>query len=207
MNKVLTLHIDTKNSLEIVTELNDETYVSNLYNTVYMVYLHSGKDYVKVHRFATGHDLEDWWEKIEACLHNNRQIPSQLDHDVDLGLCWNNYRQKIIEAQEAGKNIKNWDWPGSFLLFFENKGDQFNSCMTFLYNDVHGNIIFQTSSAYPWFFKDQPPFNNYYIPYATWLAEYKILYKSFITRDVAKEWVNQLQNFYDQLEAHMPFEK
>ena len=82
------------------------------------------------------------------------------------------------------------------MLFLGNDSDEFNSCTTFLYNDEQGNVVLEVSSTYPWFFGEDVPD----ISYDDWLPEYKILYKTIISKDVIQKWIKQMTAFRDMLE-------
>ena len=161
---------------------------------------------MKVHKSLVGYDLYYFTEHIQDCINNKRKVPKTLGKNVDLGLLYNEHSQKIILADKEGKPLKSWRWPGDKLLFFGIGRDRFNSSMTFLYNDDQGNIVLEISLEYPWFLGEDPP-ADLYISYDDWLPEYKILYREIISKDVAQEWVRQLNRLYEKLEANMSFEK
>lgn len=202
MKKLLSLNIDQNDCFEIVTELEDNDYIMNLYNTIFMIYLHHQTEKYKVHRFAVGYDLYYLAEHIQKCINNQLPIPQELEQDIDLGWLWNEHTNKIILAEEVGSQLPSWKWVGTPLLFLENKGAGFDSCMTWLYNDENGNILLKVSSAYPWFFKDTPA-DHLYISYNEWLSSYKVHYKTIIPRDVAQKWVKDLQGLYAMLELNL----
>ena len=110
---------------------------------------------------------------------------------------------KISLAEETGKPLKNWKWLAGKTVFLQCKANGDNNCNTFLYNDDNGNIIFEISAAYPWFFKDAPsPELN--ISYDDWLPKYKIIYKTTISREIAQQWFIKLNDLYTKLEDNMP---
>ena len=201
MNILLILNIDKNDSLEFATKVTDNNFI-DLNNTFISVWLTRSKKKLCLRKISVGFDLGDLIDNINQCLNNKKRIPKELGKNADLGLLWNNHIQKIILAEEAGKPFNSLDWAGISLFFLDNKCAGFKNCNTFLYNDEQGNIIFETSAAYPWFFEDAPsPKLN--ISYNDWLPQYKILYKTTISREVAQEWIKQLNELYEKLDANM----
>jgi|GEM_PF-1354302 len=198
MNTLLVLNIDQNVDLQVLTEVEDNSFI-NLYNAYLSVHLHSGDELKCLDKSGVGYDLYYIAERVEGCLNLQRYIPSTLGKNVDIGLLWHQHWQKIALAEDAGSPLSTWKWPGMELSFFENKGSGFDSCMTWLYNDEHGQIVMQVSNAYPWFFKDAPS-DDVNISYDDWLPQYKILYKTIIPRDVAQEWVKGFHDLYARLE-------
>lgn len=201
MNKILDLNINDQCLLEIVTELDDLEYVSNLYNTLFKIYLQTQRGRDLVMRSCVGYDLHYIAERIEGCLQLQRYIPSILGHNMDLGLLWHQHWQKVAIAEDSGNPLSSWKWPGMELYLVENKGSGFDSCITWLYNDENGQIIMQVNNIYPWFFKDAPS-PDLDISYDDWLPQYKILYKTIIPKNVAKQWVKDLHGLYSMLELN-----
>lgn len=197
MNKVLTLQINQNDDVYFVTvaDLQD----IEVFYTIFKAYLNTDNKLIKIHRFSTGRDFYDFICSLEEALNNERKISKELGKNVNLGLLWNEHTQKIILAEEAGKPLKSWDWSGDDLLFLGNKADEFSSCITFLYNDEQGNIVLEVSSTYPWFFGEDPP-EDLYVSYDDWLPEYKILYKTIISKDTVQKWIKEMIAFRDMLE-------
>jgi len=200
MNTLLVLNIDQSVDLQVLTEVEDNSFI-NLYNTYLSVHLRRGDELKCLSASGVGYDLYYIAERVESCLNLQRYIPAILGHNVDIGLLWHQHWQKIALAEDAGRPLPSWDWPGMELYFLQNKGSGFDSCLTWLYNDEHGQIVMQVSNAYPWFFKDAPS-ADLNISYDDWLPQYKILYKTIIPRDVAQEWVKGLHGLYARLELN-----
>lgn len=155
MNTLLVLNIDQNTDLQVLTEIEDNSFI-NLYNSYLSVHLRRSDGLKCLDKNDVGYDLHYIAQRIEGCLNLQRHIPIILGENVDIGLLWNQHSQKIALAEDAGCPLPTWDWPGMGLSFFENKGSGFDSCMTWLYNDEHGQIVMQVSNIYPWFFKDAP---------------------------------------------------
>ena len=202
MNQSLNLKINTIDSLLIATKSDDYDFIIDLNNAVFVAYLQHQNNKIKIHRFAVGYDLYYFSEHIQKCIEGKINIPIGLDRNIDLGLLWNEHWQKISLAEDSGHPLPTWKWVASDTVFFQNKSDGDFSNNTFLYNDQQGNIILQVSLAYPWFFTDAPS-NELNISYYDWLLKYKIVYKSMIPREIAQQWVLQLNELYAQLDKNM----
>ena len=148
MNILLILNINQNDRLEFATEVEDNDFI-DLNNTFISVWLKGNGLELRLRPKAVGFDLYDYADHIQQCLDNKKSIPKELEKTVNLGLLWSEHTQKCILAEEAGKQLANWDWAGIELFFLENQSENINNCMTFLYNDEQGNIILETSSTYP----------------------------------------------------------
>lgn len=201
MKQLLILQVNQTYSLNIITELEDDDYIMNLYNTIFMIYLHNQTEADLVMRSFVGYDLYYFAEHIQQCIDNQLPILQNLEQSIDLGLLWNEHWQKIAIAENAGNPLSSWKWTEGNTLFLQcnSNGDRSNN--TFLYNDDNGNIILQIASAYPWFFKEasSPDLD---ISYDDWLPQYKILYKTVVPKDVAQRWVKDLHGLYAMLELN-----
>ena len=201
MNILLTLNINKHDYLQFITDVDDNNFI-DLNNTFMSTWLKQRDSMICINTISVGFELDKYAYHIQQCLDNQISIPKELCKNIDLGLLWNEHNQKIILAEEAGNQFKSWKWIASETVFLESNANGKHSCMTFIYNDEQGNIIMETSSTYPWFFEDAPsPKLN--ISYNDWLPQYKILYKTTISRKVAQKWVKQLNELYEKLDANM----
>jgi len=197
VNKVLTLKINKTDSLSFITDIHSKE--MDLFNTPFSAYLEVKNKLTKIHKLLVGQEFYDCIGSLQQAIEGKRRIVNKLGNNIDLGLLWNEHTQKIIQAEESGKPVKNWHWEGDFLVLFFNHADGENSCVTFLYNDDNGNIIFEVSLEYPWFFIENDPD----ISYENWLSQYKTFYKTIISKDVAMKWIEQMAMFRDKLDANM----
>ena len=201
MNILLNLNINDSDCLQLVSEFENNDFI-NLCNTSISVWLKYSDTIICVHAMAVGFDLYYLADHINQCLNNKKNIPKNFGNNIDLGLLWNKHIQKIILAEESGKQFKNLEWEGTKLFFLENQCEGLKNCMTFLYNDNHGNIIFETSYSYPWFLEDAQS-TEFKISYDDWLPKYKVLYKTMITNEIAQQWIKQLNELYAKLDSNM----
>ena len=201
MNILLTLNINKYDYLQFITDVDDNNFI-DLNNTFMSAWLKQRDSMICINTISVGFELDKYAYHMQQCLDNQISIQKELGKDIDLGLLWNENWQKISLAEDAGKPLENWDWIADNTIFLQCKTNSNNSCNTFLYNDEQGNIIFEISAAYPWFFEDAPsPELN--ISYDDWLPKYKILYKTTISRKVAQQWVKQFNELYEKLDANM----
>ena len=205
MNILLNLKINQRDCLQFITDIEDNDFI-NLNNTFISVWLKQSKKKLCICKVSVGFELYDFAERIQKCLNNQIGTPTTFGKNVDLGLLWNEHWQKLSLAEKTGNTFKSWDWLADNTIFLQSSANGKHSCNTFLYNDDNGNIIFETSAAYPWFFKNaQSPELN--ISYDNWLPKYKILYKTIISRKIAQEWFIKLNDLYTKLESNMPSSK
>lgn len=200
MNILLSLTLNQNVCLQVITDVEDNSFI-NLYNTYMSVHLNYKNELRCLGKKKVGYDLYYIAERIEGCLNLQRYIPSVLGQNVDLGLLWHQHWQKIAIAEDSGNPLPSWKWPGMELYFLENKGSGFDSCITWLYNDDKGQIVMQVNNIYPWFFEEASS-PDLAISYDDWLPQYKILYKTVISKDVAQKWVKDLHGLYSMLELN-----
>ena len=71
--------------------------------------------------------------------------------------------------------------------------------VTWMYNDVHGNIIFEVTPLYKWSFLPDDLQDPEFITYDEFVKDYKPLISRVISRDTAIEWLEQAMKVYKGL--------
>lgn len=110
----------------------------------------------------------------------------------NIGFYENQYRQKRYRKNLTYKTGSNGGkyWIGSQYLLFSAYGNVNQN--SWLYNDNDGNIVFELTPIYPWFYSDPGP-GETFIKYSDWMKQYQPLLKRIIPKEVAQEWLVKLQ--------------
>ena len=112
-----------------------------------------------------------------------------------LGYQWCKYLQKkerkdLIYDREK----KGIQWVGYSYVLFESSGSY--GPTTWLYNDEQGNIVFELTPVYPWFYSDPEP-KKTFIKYSEWMKTYKPLLIRTISKETAQQWLKQIDELVE----------
>jgi chitinase len=75
--------------------------------------------------------------------------------------------------------------------------------MTWIYNDIGGNIIFAITPFYPFLFCDPDEEPNY-LPYEEWIKSYKPYLIAKLSRETAEQWLAQANSILEQIDKNNP---
>lgn len=129
--------------------------------------------------------------QLLQCAENKLQLHDSVQDGL-LGFYKNQYRQKKNRKNltyASGEDNYSY-WVGDrFLLFdFAGKGNP----DSWLYNDKDGNVVFELTPVYPWFYSNPVP-GEIFIKYSEWMKQYQPLLKTMITKEAAQKWLVKLQ--------------
>ena len=187
MKKLISLIIDAETKINIGSKYFEKIEDVYAYSGELSVTLEHKGQVICLSKKITLFDLEHIvLDNFKKVLHNELQVSSGID---DLGLAFNNYWFYVSQNDDS-----NFQKTTESFELFQCSGLQLNDTITFLYNG-QGDIVFQVSLKYPWFFALEEPS----ISYKEWLSTYKVLYRHEINHSLMQEWIFQLEEFVLQL--------
>jgi hypothetical protein len=198
------LPLTSTDSLNFITEIEDDSIV-HLYPLDFALWLQTTGASICLKKIFKGSDIGTYLRHIDKCLRNECPIPTEVTFPRDLGLDLNNHSYYELLSRPCTYFYPTWYWIANDTILLISK-DSFDSCVTFLYNDDQGSIVFQVSKIYPNFFKS-PSWPEQTISYEDWLPQYKILYKTIIPHEDAQNWHQQLQILYEKIESNVSFKR
>jgi hypothetical protein len=118
----------------------------------------------------------------------------------DIGYLYNEYYQnksKYIEVQ-VGRVIT---WVGYkyqlWQAYYRKK-----RFVTWMYNNVNGDIIFEITPFYPFLFCNPAQEPNYII-YEEWIKKYKPYFIKIISREIAQQWLVKSSSILEQIDKNI----
>jgi hypothetical protein len=147
--------------------------------------------------------LEHFVKMFKNALSNKLGLHESIK--LDIGYLWNEARQDKPGLFYPEEGL----WVGWLVnhLWFSGKPDFLDS---WLYSDHEGNIIFEITPSYPWFYYDadeHPEKQPNYVPYEEWIKNYKPLVIKKIPRDVAEKWIEQADYIVKKIDENMARER
>jgi hypothetical protein len=132
---------------------------------------------------------------LKSALANKLQLHESIT--LDVGFLDNEDCQEKKNLVYDGVH-----WVGrkyAFIAGYLNEKSWFSS---WIYNDISGNIIFELTPKYRWYFYVKKEAKKYkdYIPYEEWIKNYKPLLIRTIPKDVAEQWLHQAQEILKNIE-------
>ena len=191
MKKLISLIIDAETKINIGSKYFEKIEDVYAYSGELSVTLEHKGQVIYLSKKITLFDLEHTvLDNFKKVLHNELQVSSGID---DLGLEFNNYWFHVSQNDDS-----NFQRTTESFELFQCSGLQLNDTITFLYN-VQGDIVFQASLKYPWFFALEEPS----VSYKEWLSTYKVLYKHEISYSLIQKWIVQLEEFIFELRSRV----
>ena len=136
-----------------------------------------------------GYEFADEWyaflvesKRIQKLLKGEMILDENITHDV--GFEYNQIWQKGQKATNILKNHWISNSPKQIHPYYN----------SWLYNDKQGNIIFEITPFYPWFYKTKKT-NPDKISYKQWIKDYKPVVKTIIPKENLKQWIKQADEF------------
>lgn len=119
---------------------------------------------------------------FEKLINGTHTLNASITHDV--GFEWNEYFANKRGPTEADQ----YHWTAND----HKKIRPYYS--SWLYNDENGNVIFEITPNYPWFYvtKKECPEK---ISYKEWIKNYKPVVKTIIPKENLKQWIKQADEF------------
>jgi len=130
-------------------------------------------------------------EHLLSCSKNKLKLHDSLQEHL-LGFYKNQYRKKryrknlIYEVSDCNYSY----WVGDKYVLFNAAGK--GNPDSWLYNDKDGNIVFEITPVYPWFYSDPEP-DETFLKYSEWMKTYQPYLKRVISKDIAERWLFELQ--------------
>jgi len=134
-------------------------------------------------------------KKLKLSIENKLQLHTSLTQN--LGFMWNELLQGksgffIIPTSDGSSKY----WIGLNYYVCETLNNAKPPVTTWLYNDHHGNIIFEVSKTYKWSTQEDDLDDPEFMTYDEFIKDYKPLIQRVIPREVAILWVEQLMQVY-----------
>ncbi|MCX5922997.1 MAG: hypothetical protein NTU89_00345 [Candidatus Dependentiae bacterium] len=124
--------------------------------------------------------------RLHPSLYNNGQISL-------LGYQWCKYLKKNDRKDLVyGNEDTGIPWIGYKYTLFETSHD-IDTPASWLYNDEHGNIIFELTPVYPWYYS-KPGSGETFIKYSEWMKTYQPILIRTISKQTAKQWLKQIDD-------------
>jgi hypothetical protein len=132
---------------------------------------------------------EDWCEFCRQIGQSQRmqdliQAKMILDEQSaeTLGMKWNELCKGVPELRSVDK-----------YHFWSNSHKHIRPYFSaFLYNDEHGNVIFQIAPFYPFLYETKKSHSDF-ITYKKFMKDYKLVVKTTIPKENLKQWIKQAQ--------------
>ncbi len=124
-------------------------------------------------------------DRLEKAVVNQLRVHPSI---VNLGYSENEFFQDkpcIIDSNKQWVGDNNRIWSGKGLT-------------AWLYNDLKGNIFLELTPVYTFPIND--PDEKSYIPYDTWIKNYKTVETKKIPLDIAKQWIQKAQSILATIE-------
>jgi hypothetical protein len=115
-----------------------------------------------------------------------KTLDKSITHDV--GFEWNQYFADKRGPTEADKYFWTSNSHKHIRPYYS----------SWLYNDQDGNIIFEITPDYPWFYETKKTCPDK-ISYKEWIKNYKPTIKTIIPKENLQHWVEQAQELDQQL--------
>lgn len=200
MIEILRLYFDKNKEGQYLTLCSEFKTLQELHLTDWIDISYNGGVYYRVSYDETGGMLRyQLLEMLEKLL----KVELRLDTSItkSLGYCWaqfsKNPHRKNLKCREDKEGDRYWVG-GKHNLFDSSYQYQQE---TWVYNDEQGNIFFELSPAYPWFFSE-PQEGETFLKYSEWLKDYKPYVVRQISREVVEGWVQQLEEVLKIIEAN-----
>ena len=130
---------------------------------------------------------------FKRALENKLKLHLSLSDKAEsslLGYQWCKYLKKNDRKDlVCGKESEGVGWVGYRHALFESSSEFRPS--TWLYNDEHGNIIFELTPVYPWF-DSKPESGETFIKYSEWMKNYQPILTRTISKETAQQWIKQI---------------
>ena len=200
MNQLMNLKILNQNLITLDSDYTlEETYLCD--DVTLSLHLDTDKKYVLSYD-CLQYSISTFRGMLQQALESSLGLHDSIL--LDVGLLWNekanddtvfSFEYEIIENTEHWVGLKNllWSTPGNI------KPD----LSTWLYNDKNGNIIFEVTPTYHWHYSDPEPDDKDYITYEEFMKNYKPLIIKQIPKDVANEWLSQVNELLKFFEAKL----
>ena len=118
-------------------------------------------------------------ERIQKLINGEIILDANIANNP--GFEWNEYYEGLINDTDV---IEKYHFEG-------NAHKQIRPYYTsWLYNDEQGNIIFEITPFYPWFYVTKKTHPEK-IPYKEWIKNYKPAVKTIIPKENIKQWIKQ----------------
>ncbi|HSC24712.1 MAG TPA: hypothetical protein VLB80_00645 [Candidatus Babeliales bacterium] len=139
---------------------------------------------------------------LQKSLNKKLLLPESIKEDI--GFVYNQYNYSlwlkddfIITNPFLDKNVEeNNVWIGTIYHLWA-----FKECVTWLYNDKNGLIIFEITPLYPFFYDTPKELSS--ISYNEWIKNYKPYVIKVIPKEIAQQWLQQANALIKQIDANI----
>lgn len=190
MEQLLRLYFDEKKqdqSIAIYLKNQELEYIT-LFDNIEVFY--EGGQYLQITWGSFGYYVRD---SLKEMLEKVLQGDLILDESIKKSLGYyqaqdykkNNRKNLKYVATEAGHRM----WVGNYYHLFSSS-DSYQQD-SWLYNNQDGDIVFEITPSYPWFFT-APREGEIVIKYSEWLKQYRPYVVRKISKEVVQNWITQL---------------
>jgi len=134
-------------------------------------------------------NIADLQKLLNKALKNQLQLDEYFIHDI--GYYWNFYLNKDNKIDNVNEN---YSILRDYFIFD-------SLFPTFIYNDINGNIIIIITPLYPHVLscRKRKPSHRYFLK---WMKNYKPIFKTIISRELAQQWIDQAQQILDEIDKN-----
>jgi hypothetical protein len=151
-------------------------------------------------------DMRRLYDALFNALNNNRQLHSSINQDIGyLANLYYKHEEKVfdedIEIPKIGALEYDYEEGYDSWVGFRYHLWSHDNIMTWLYNNKNGDIIFEITPKYPYFFLEDK--TSIQISYEVWIKSYEPLFVHAVNKNVAKKWLNQVDDVIALLEKKL----
>jgi hypothetical protein len=195
--KILELLLN-KSSKESINFYTEQIKISEVFLFENVTATFNGNESIEISENCFNQVLETLRIMLAACVNNELSIHDSIKKS--LGFYWcqylknNNRKGLFYKKNQTGKSY----WIGYDYMLFSSTEE---NPASWLYNDKLGNIILELTPSYKWFF-DKPEAGEIFIKYLEWMKAYKPLLIRTISKETAKQWLNQIDKLIEVVKAN-----
>jgi hypothetical protein len=142
------------------------------------------------------HVIEEFKSIIKKAINDQLKLHSSLLGNAEyslLGYQWCKYLKKNDRKDLVyGDEDTGIPWVGYKYTLFETCHG-IDRPASWLYNDERGNIIFELTPVYPWYYS-KPGSGETFIKYSKWMKTYKPILTRTISKETAQQWIKQIDD-------------
>ena len=143
--------------------------------------------------------LEAFLPLLKSILKNEVTLDKSIIDDIGLESGRIFYKSWLSGGLDAvyKDNADSSSWVGEKACFWGN-----NDHVVWIYNDNEGDISLKLTKPYPnhYIIEDEDLFKQ---AFESWEKNYKTIFFSKITKETVRQWINQIEEIYDQMQINI----